>query len=230
MLPMGRFARVVVSGIPYHVTHRGNRRDDVFYGAEDRARYCRWLREYSDLCGLEVWAYCLMSNHVHLLAVPRRDDALARSIGRTHMRHARHVNREQGWSGHLWANRFYSTALDEEHLWAAVRYVEGNPVRAGVVDRAEAYGWSSARAHARGEGDALLSAARPFPDAERVGGDWGAWLAQGLDAGRLDAIRKNTMTGRPTGDERFVARLERLLDRTLRPRKRGRKPKRAGKE
>ena len=223
---MARFARVVLTDLPCHVTHRGNRRDDVFFAPEDRDQYRRWLREYADRYGLEIWAYCLMTNHVHLVATPRRQDALAQAIGRAHMRHARRVNRQQGWSGHLWANRFYSTALDEAHLWTAAKYVELNPVRARLVERAEHYPWSSAKAHATGAPDPLLSARRPFPDPERVG-DWGAWLASGLAEADGNLLRANTYTGRPTGGEDFVAKLEQFLGRLLRPRKRGRK---AGKD
>ena len=224
---MARFARVVLTDLPYHLTHRGNRRDDVFFTPEDRVRYRQWLREYADLHGLEIWAYCLMTNHVHFIATPRRPDSLAQAIGRAHMRHARRVNRQQGWTGHLWANRFYTTALDEEHLWTAVKYVELNPVRAGLVERAEQYPWSSARAHVTNTSDPLLSANRPFPDAERVG-DWGAWLASGLDEAQEKLIRGNTYTGRPTGEASFVERLEKLLGRLLRPQKRGRKPRGEG--
>ena len=219
---MARFARVVLTDLPYHVTHRGNRRDDVFFAPEDRDQYRQWLREYADRYGLEIWAYCLMTNHVHFIATPRRPDSLAQTIGRAHMRHARRVNRNQGWSGHLWANRFYSTALDEEHLWTAVKCVELNPVRARLVERGEHYPWSSAKAHVDGVPDPLLSTKRPFPDFERVG-DWDGWLASGLDEAEEKLLRANTYTGRPTGGENFVAKLEHLLGRLLRPEKRGRK-------
>jgi len=159
---MARLARVVIADYPYHVTHRGNRQADVFFDREDRDAYRKWLSEYGAKSGLDIWAYCLMANHVHLIAVPRRTDSLARGIGRAHFRYARWVNWRQGWSGHLWANRFHSTALDVMHLWAAVKYVELNPVRAGIVARAEDYEWSSARAHVLGEKDELLAEGRPF--------------------------------------------------------------------
>lgn len=221
---MARVARAVALGIPHHLTHRGNRRETVFFDDDQRRAYCHWLREYAGEHGLRIWAYCLMSNHVHLLAVPDRDEAMARAIGRAHMRHARRVNRERGWRGHLWANRFYSTALDEAHLWRAVKYVELNPVRAGVVARAEDWPWSSARAHAWGEDDALLDPDRPFPAPEKVG-QWSAWLSAGQSDEEIAAIRRNTKTGRPCGDESFVTMVEDLLGRILRPQKRGPKPK-----
>jgi len=162
-----------------------------------------------------------MSNHVHLLVVPERSDSLARGIGEAHRRHSRIINKRKGWTGHLWANRFYSTPLDEHHLWVAVRYVELNPVRSGQVSRAHEYDWSSARANASGMASALLDVQRPFPGGIE---DWDAWLHAGLGDPRLDAIRANTSTGRPTGSESFVIDLEKRLGRVLRPRNPGRKP------
>jgi putative transposase len=219
---MARFARIVVPGYPYHVTHRGNRREDVFYSTDDRDVYRKWLREYSDTFELEIWAYCLMCNHVHLLVLPHRDDSLALAIGHTHRRYAQWVNRQHGWSGHLWANRFHSTLLDNGHLWTAVKYVECNPVRARIVRRAEEYPWSSARAHSRGSADALLSPNRPFPNSERVG-DWAAWLATALDEQSEATLRRNTQTGRPCGSTAFIEKLEEQEGRSLRPGKRGRR-------
>jgi putative transposase len=224
---MARLARAVAVGFPYHVTHRGNRREDIFFRDEDRRRYLELLRQYSAANGLQIWAYCLMTNHVHLLAVPGGPDALARGVGLTHRRHAQAINIAQGWTGHLWEHRFYSTALDEAHLWAAVKYIETNPVRAGLVGRAEEYGWSSARAHALGEADPLLSAGRPFP-APGVVGDWRTWLAEGLPEEVVDRLRSRTRTGRPCGDPSFVTRLETILKRFLTPQKRGPKTKERG--
>lgn len=163
-----------------------------------------------------------MTNHVHLLVVSRQSDSLARAIGRTHGRFAQWQNKRNKWSGHLWANRFYSTPLDEEHLWTAVRYVELNPVRAGMVQRAENYEWSSARCHTRNYPDELLAPTRPFPG--RVE-DWSDWLTTDLPAEQVEALRKNTSTGRPTGSDGFVALLEVKLARTLKRQKRGRKPR-----
>ena len=218
---MVRIARVVVPNLPHHVTHRGNRRQDVFFGRSDRRLYLSWLRENSERYGLEVWSYCLMTNHVHLIAVPRAEDSLARAIGRTHGRYAQRQNRRNDWSGHLWANRFYSTPLDEGHLWTAVRYVELNPVRAGLAVHPTDYEWSSAACHAGLRRDDFLAPSRPFPGHVE---EWAEWLCQPLRDEQFDALRKNTMTGRPTGSEEFVAMLEARLERSLRAQKTGRKP------
>lgn len=118
---MARFARVVVPGVAYHITHRGNRREAVFFDDEDRHVYLALLREYTERYGLAVWAYCLMTNHIHLIAVPQSEGSMALAMGRAHMRYARWLNRKRGWCGHLWANRYFSSALDDEHLWRAVR-------------------------------------------------------------------------------------------------------------
>ena len=218
---MPRLARVVIPGLPYHVTQRGNRRHRVFFELADKTLYMRWLSGYAEKYNLEIWAYCLMNNHVHLLVVGHQDDSLAQAIGRTHGRYAQWQNKRHRWSGHFWAGRFYSTPLDEKHLWAAAKYVELNPVRSGIVEKAEEYDWSSARSHATGFFDPLLSPTRPFPGSIS---NWSEWLSTGIEQEDLETIRRNTSTGRPTGSDSFVAQLEIRLGRILQQRKRGRKP------
>jgi putative transposase len=225
---MSRFARIVLPGYPYHVTHRGNRGGDVFFGDADRLDYLADLARCAEDAALAIWGYCLMTNHVHLIAVPAEEDALARAIGRAHMRHALRVNGRQGWKGHLWANRYYSTPLDEEHLWTAIKYVELNPARAGLIDNPVRWRWSSAGAHARNSrADPLLAPDRPFggqrphPLTGRPIG-WGEWLALGLEEEARDRLRRATMTGRPCGSERFVRTMEDLTGRLLTAAPRGR--------
>ncbi len=229
---MPRNARLVIPGIPYHLTHRGNKRGEVFFGETDRQLYLADLAVWAHDFSLAIWGYCLMSNHVHIVAVPAREDSLEKAIGRVHQRHARRINAARGWTGHLWANRFFSTPLDEAHLWTAIRYVELNPVRAGLTTRAEDWPWSSARAHCGLESGApLLAADRPFggmhPDpmtGEPI--PWSDWLARGIgDEDAASRLRTATLTGRPCGDETFVKDLEQRLGRSLTPQKRGRKPK-----
>jgi putative transposase len=221
---MARIARAMVPGVPYHVTHRGNHRGDVFLRPEDRNAYLGLLAKHAKQYEMEIWAYCLMTNHVHLLVVGREKHSLARAIGFTHMRYSQAVNKRMGWTGHLWANRFYSTALDGSHLWEAVRYVERNPVRASLVARCEDYPWSSAACHAGLTSDPLLSPSRPFPGAVE---NWSEWLSRPGDEKMIDSIRRNTCTGRPSGSDNFIDDLESRLERLLRPQKRGRKRKTA---
>jgi putative transposase len=168
---------------------------------------------------LDVWAYCLMPNHVHLIVVASDPLSLARTMHRAHGQYAQWVNARQGWSGHLWAHRFYSAPMDDAHLWAAVRYVESNPVRAGLTARAEDYPWSSARAHAWKVADPLLAATRPFPGSIS---NWSAWLAREDDVSLEDEIRSGTAAGLPLGHEGFVSRLEQAHGRKLTPGRRGR--------
>lgn len=222
---MARFARVVVPGCPHHVTHRGNRGDQVFFDDAERRQYCVWLREYGDKHGLGIWAYCLMSNHVHLIAVPQNENALSKAIGNTHRRHSSWVNGKHGWTGHLWANRFFSTPMDSRHLWAAVQYVELNPLRAGLVEDPIDYHWSSARAHCGLSADTLLHEGRPFPGQVK---DWHDWLLRSPDQALVHEVRVDTSTGRPCGSDRFVDRLEQRLGRKLTPAKRGPKPTKSG--
>lgn len=221
---MARLARAVVPGIPHHVTQRGNRRQDTFFREEDYATYLDLMAEWCTACGVEIWAYCLMPNHVHLIAVPETEDALARAVGEAHRRYTRHVNAREGWTGFLWQGRFASCPMDESHLVAAARYVELNPVAAGLVRRARDYRWSSARAHLAGRDDRLVKAA---PLLERVG-DWRTFLSGGENAEAAAELERHLSTGRPLGDADFVRRLEVRLGRTLAPAKRGRKVK--GKE
>jgi len=129
------------------VTQRGNNRQDVFFVDDDRVAYIELLKEECERHGVTVDGYCLMTNHVHLIATPRLEESLAKGLGRTHFRYTQYVNRLHGRSGHLWQNRFYSCALDEDHYWTAMAYVEQNPVRARLVRRAWPYRWSSAAAH-----------------------------------------------------------------------------------
>lgn len=219
---MSRVARIVVPGYPHHVTQRGNRRADVFEDDSDREAYLRFLKQYTDRHGLAIWAYCLMTNHIHLVAVPQREESLGHALRDAHTVYAMYFNSRTRLSGHVWQGRFHSCPMDDAHLWAAVRYVERNPVRAGLVEHAEAYPWSSAAAHCGLREDPLLAADFPPPD---VIEDWSAWLAEDGDPETEDRIRRQTHTGRPCGAAAFLDQLESLLHRTLRPRKRGRKPK-----
>jgi putative transposase len=216
---MARLARVVVPGYPHHVTQRGNRRQAAFFNEGDYEVYLDLMAQWCGVYGVEVWAYCLMPNHVHLIAVPESEEGLCRAIGEAHRRYTRHVNFREGWRGHLWQGRFASFVMEESYLAAAVRYVEMNPVRARLVRAAGLYRWSSARAHLEGEDD-LLVKVRPLLD--RLG-DWRRVV--GKDTIREEALkmlRMHERTGRVLGSEGFVSQVEALVGREVRPGKPGR--------
>jgi putative transposase len=207
---------VVVPGVPHHVTQRGNRRQQTFFRESDYIVYRDLLAQFCDSCGVEILAYCLMPNHVHLVAVPPRPDSLRRALGETHRRYSSQVNRRQGWTGYLWQGRFRSCPMDERHTVAAVRYVERNPVRAGLAREPWEWPWSSARAHVDGEGDGLVRVAPLLVHT----GNWVEFLR--LPEGDLEGLRKHSRSGRPLGDMPFVEKCERITCRDLKPRKVGR--------
>jgi len=218
---MARLARVVAPGIPHHVTQRGNRRHQVFFGDDDYATYRALLAEGCRAAGVAVSAYCLMPNHVHLILTPSDADGLRAALGEAHRRYTRHVNSREDWRGYLWQGRFASCPMDEAYLLACARYVELNPVRARLARRARDWRWSSARAHLAGEDDELVRV-RPLL---ALAPDWPGLLAEGLAAADHEAIRAGERSGRPLGSARFVARLEKRLDRPLARQKPGPKPK-----
>ncbi len=217
---MPRVARIVVPGYPHHVTQRGNRRQRIFFDVADYQAYLCLISQMRVTAGVDVWAYCLMPNHVHLVVVPQRKQSLAKLFGVAHHRHARRINSAQGWQGHLWQERYHSSVLDETHLLAAVRYIELNPVRAGLCTRAEDWRWSSVHAHLQEAHDNLVNTE---PMRERIS-DWRDYLSEDDDSDILDSLRVHTRTGRPAGDEQFVDKLEALTGQKLRLRRPGPEP------
>lgn len=218
---MARMARVVVPGFAHHVTQRGNRRQRTFFRKDDYQAYVELMAQWCGQCGVAVWAYCLMPNHVHLIVVPESEDGLRRAIGEAHRRYTRRVNFREDWRGHLWQGRFASFVMDEPYLLNCARYVERNPVRAGLCKRAVDYPWSSAAAHVAGKDDGLVKA-RPLLELEPR---WARHLAADPDEEMIRALRRHEGTGRPVGSARFLQRLERVVGRVLRPRKAGRRKK-----
>jgi putative transposase len=216
---VARMARVVVPGVPHHITQRGNRRLPTFFRDSDYALYKRLMAGRCRAHGVAVWAYCLMPNHVHLIVVPPTEQSLRAAIGEAHRRYTLIVNRRQGWRGCLWQGRFFSFPLDAGHLYNGVRYVEQNPVRAGLVAHPADWPHSSARAHLLRRNDVL---ARWRPLGERFT-DWQAVLGQPLSDQLMDELRHHERTGRPLGSEHFLTALEGSLDRRLRPRRAGRR-------
>ncbi|MGH9515073.1 MAG: transposase [Terriglobales bacterium] len=220
---MGRFARVVVVEVPHHITQRGNARQVILDNDGDRMTYLGLLRQYSQLHGLSLLGYCLMSNHVHLIAVPHTAVGLAQALKQTHGRYASYWNAHHWSSGHVWQGRFFSCPLDDSHLWKALRYVELNPVRAGMVEAAHQWRWSSAAAHCGGAAsrDAELEMERWRKRWTAV--EWTTFLAEQASAMEIVELRRSTHTGRPLGTADFVEWLEKSTLRPLAARKAGRR-------
>lgn len=216
---MGRIARALAAGYPHHVLQRGNYRQPVFEEDADYRHYLSMIGEYGAKFGLSIWAYCLMSDHVHYICLPAKADTLSKTLNILNTRYSRYFNDKKQRHGHLWQSRFFSNILDERHALEAMRFCETNPLRKGLVADATAYRWSSARAHALGIPDALLQDGCPILPAA---GDWKSFLDAPGDQGLIQNIRINIHTGRPCGDREFVRMLESLLHRSLTPRLRGR--------
>jgi putative transposase len=189
----------------------------VFFSDSDYRLYLAILAHQARRYQLQIWAYCLMPNHVHLIATPATNRGLALPIGHAHRRFALKINRREKWTGHLWQERFASFPLDELHLLAAVRYVLLNPMRAGLVGRAEDWPYSSAQAHLGNSADPLLST---MPMASRVE-NWQSYFETPESEEMLQDLRKHSNTGRPFGSDSFVRRLERTVGRRLRRQKPG---------
>ena len=218
---MARIARVVAEHYPHHITQRGNRRQDTFFCDDDYRYYIRLMSEWCDKCGVKIWAYCLMPNHVHLVAVPESEDGLRRAIGEAHRRYTRHINFREQWRGHLWQGRFASFLMDGQYLLTATRYIELNPVKAGLVSIPEEYPWSSARAHIKGENDDLVKV-KPLL---RMVDDWQQFLSVDVSDEEYELLQRHERTGRPLGSKNFIERLENKLSRILTPQKGGRPKK-----
>jgi putative transposase len=223
---MPRRPRVIAPGVAHHVTQRGNNRQPVFHSSDDRRFYLGLLGRHATRYGVRILGYCLMTNHVHLVAVPERENSLARALGCTHSEYALALNHAQGWSGHVWQNRFFSCLLDESHVLRALRYVELNPVRAGLTSAPWDWPWSSARAHTL---DHVLDPVLDCRWVEYFGGwdyhEWQEILSAGMPGGECDTVRRATHTGEPLGSREFVTALERQAGRRLRVLARGRPPK-----
>ena len=200
---MPRGARIVVPGIPHHVTQRGNRRERTFFRESDYKTYLRYMRLAKAKETVSVWAYCLMPNHVHFVCVPQDVSGLGDLFRQAHRQYTCHINKRKEWVGHLWQGRFYSAPMDESHLVAAVRYIERNPVDAGLCGSPEEWPWSSARAHLAGVDDVLVDVTPML----QIVDDWSAYLSEPSAQERIDTIRQETRRGKPIGSEEFVEKI-----------------------
>jgi putative transposase len=213
-----RFARVVLPGCAHHVLARGNRKADVFADDSDRLVYLRLLQQARDSSKTSIWAYVLMNNHVHIVAVPHSEDSLAQMVKKCHEAYSKYFNTKYGFVGHAWQNRFKSFVMEWTYCLNAVRYVERNPVRARLVNKAEHYLWSSAAAHCGLHGDVLLSDDGPL---KQEIANWMEWLDVENPADVETTIRRHTEAGRPLGSNSFLAKAELETGRKLLPQKRG---------
>ena len=219
---MPRIARLVLPDYPHHITQRGNYQQRVFKTEKDYICYINLLKKYMKEYSLSILSFCLMPNHVHFICIPGNENSLANTFKMTHMLYAQYLNKRDNLKGHLWQGRFFSTILDEKYLYAAVRYVERNPVRAKLVREPWDWKWSSARTHVTGENcDIPLCDISQFIDIE----NWVKYLSESEDEKLIKIIRKNTMSGKPSGEDTFLNRLETIFGINLSVLKRGRPSK-----
>ncbi len=230
---MPRLGRLFLPDQPLHIIQRGNDRQRIFFRADDYALYRHWLAEAAREYGLAIHAYVLMTNHVHLLATPARAEGAARTLQSLGRRYVRHVNAAERRTGTLWEGRYRAAAIEgEAHFLACMRYIELNPVRAGMVARPGDYRWSSHAANAEGAADPLLTehalyrALGATPAGRRR--DYRALFRAALDPEFVVALRRATNGGWPLGGERFKRRLAKELGRRVTPGAAGRPAKQGG--
>lgn len=214
---MARIARVVVPGLPHHIVQRGNRRQKVFFSDDDRRAYLDYLRIYAKPAGIHFWGYCLMDNHVHIIAVPDKEASFACGFSEAHRRYTRRVNFREKWRGYLWEGRFKSYPLSLTHLYVAMRYIERNPARAKIVENAWDYPWSSARAHVFKQSDSLIDDNFVVSEIK----DWKTFLSEEDKQIDVSLFKAHTNNGRPFGDEQFIQKVEGLTGRVLHKQKPG---------
>jgi putative transposase len=218
---MARLSRITVPDFPHHVTQRGNRRQLLFLEDTDYALYRDLMAERCKANGVTCWAYCLMPNHVHLILTPTTTEGLSKAVGEAHRRYTAFFNARARVTGHLFQSRFSSSAMDERHCLAAMRYLAFNPVRAGLVKQPADWAWSSAGAHLKKRNDALVKV-KPLlelaPDPREL------FTLSLHEAAELFDLETKSTTGRPLGDAGFMASVEKKLGYSVRPQKRGPKP------
>ncbi len=220
---MPRIARIVGASCPHHIVQRGNNKEKLFSDKEDYAKYLSLLERYSTEKEALILAYCLMSNHVHLLLRPLETKALSKMMQGITLCYTQYFNTKYGRTGRLWECRYHSTIIDEDrYLWSVSRYIENNPVRVGIVKRAEDYKYSSAKAHLLGARDILL---KELLFDKRELEEYRKFMRMGDEKGILNEIRRQTRLGKPLGGEGFLKALSKRLGRSLvfRPKGRPRK-------
>jgi len=223
---MARLPRFVLPGYPQHVIQRGNNRQRILFDEEDYWFLWEKLGAAADKFRCQIHAYALMPNHFHLLLTPTQEDGIGKLMQYVGRYYVQHFNRRHDRTGTLWEGRYRATLLDpEEYLLACSRYVELNPVRAGLVDDVESYGWSSYGVNTGKQEDPLVT---PHPAYEKLGrtarARQGAYLkafAKPMDDALLERIRNSTNKAWVLGNDAFCAKVEGLLNRRASPRPRG---------
>jgi putative transposase len=218
---MAKYRRLVVPGYPHHVTQRGVRKQTTFFENGDYITYLSLATELLHESGIEFWAYCLMPNHIHAVVVPDDNTCLSRYFAALHRRYARRTNEKHGWRGHLWQERFYSVVMDEYHALAAMRYVELNPVRAGLCAQPQHWPWSSVRANL----DLICDPLIDRNATRRMVPNWHAYLGVLKTDDTIENIRNFTRSGRPEFGDEFMREIESATGRTVRRKRPGRKQK-----
>jgi putative transposase len=219
---MVRIARIVVPKYAYHVTQRGNYKQKTFESREDYVKYLTWMKEYQDKYKLDILAYCLMPNHVHFICIPQQESSLAKTFNICHMRYSQYFNKKRHVKGHLWQGRFFSCVLDQEYLYAAIKYVERNPLKAGIVKNIDDWEWSSAREHLKKDSqENKLIQLKDINEFLKIN-NWRDYLESESNEEKEKQIKKYTLTGRPLGDNNFIEKLEKQTGKVLRVEKVGR--------
>ena len=212
---MPRLARIVIPDVPHHITQRGNNKQDVFFVDDDKKAFLGFLKEQSSRFGLMIEGFCLMTNHIHIIATPRNEDSLAKAMGRTNLLYAQYINYMHGRGGHLWQNRFFSCPMGTNYFFKALCYIEQNPVRARMVRRPWTYHWSSAGFHT-GKNDEFGLMDKARWQEHSSGLDWKKVLQKNLERLDLNRLRVYCRTGRPLGGDKFISKIEVMLGRRLR--------------
>lgn len=226
---MPRIARVVAAGYPHHITQRGNYQQKIFSDDTDRIKYLSLLKEESSRYHLDILAYCLMSNHVHFMAIPQREDSMGKVFKYTNMKYSQYYNNKMKVSGHLFQGRFFSCVLDEQHMIVCARYIERNPVRANLVRKPYLWSYSSARIHCRINRDDPLGTNKLFDYIEKEPKEWKKFIEAPDNPDEMKGIREKTRTGRPLGPNDFIERLEGQLKRFFKLKSKGRPKKKVDK-
>ena len=227
---MPRIARVVGVGLPHHITQRGNYRQQIFKDDNDRQQYLSFLRAESVRYGVTILAYCLMPNHLHCIAVPKRQESMGNTFKYVNMKYSQYFNRRSGERGHLFQGRFFSSIMDERYTMACARYIERNPVRAQMVEKAWEWRWSSSKVHCGMDKKDDLAVKGLFDYIDFTEDEWKEFIKQEDDPGEVATIKRQTLRGRPIASVNFIEKMEKKLKRVLLVKTKGRPKKKDKKE